>query len=275
MLGDYGTLVEEGVWDFEPQLFAGRIDNENRHWGVAQIAYGLTDSLELQVVPTVMRNDNLLGHSQHLGDTAAFIGYQLFKSETEEKSTYLKFALGEIFPTGRYRQLNETLDELQATGEGAYQTVLSLNFQHQVLLSPDHRLNTYITSDLAIPQKTQLIGVSRYGGASNTRGHLLPGNLLDVDVSFEYEFSYPWIVVMSTHYIHRSKTSFSGNAGTGEDGNPATVGLNSTDIFSFIPSLEYSAGHDLAFLAGYWFSVGTSKEERISMLTLMVSYTLR
>lgn len=275
MLGDYGTLVEKGVWDFEPQLFSGRIDNENRQWGVAQIAYGLTDSIELQVIPTVMRNDNLTGHSQHLGDSAALIGYQLFKNESEKESTYLKFAIGEIFPTGRYRQLSETVGEIQATGEGAYQTVLALNFQHQVLLSPDHRLNTYITSDLAIPQKTQLIGVNRYGGASNTNGHLLPGRLLDLDVSFEYEINYPWIVVMSTHYIHRSKTSFSGVPGTEEGGSPATVGVKSTDIFSFIPSVEYSMGHDVSFLAGYWFSVGTSKEERIRMLTLMVSYTLR
>lgn len=51
-----------------------------------------------------------------------------------------------------------------------------------------------------------------------------------------------------------NKSPFSGRKGVDKQGNPASVGLPSSEQFSFAPAIEYNFTENFGIITGVWLS---------------------
>jgi hypothetical protein len=274
LMADTGITVDKGDTDIETRLFYSKFDDKNQWLGLIQITQGITSSVDFQVMPSLIKNsaDN---HSRtNSGDTLAALGFQLVRQKSMSDGYSIKLDVGQIIPTGNYRHFDEETSRVEAMSEGVFQTVLAINYLKQMKLANNHILNTYVTSDLLLPQKTALRGFNRYGGTANTHGTIRPGNLIDVDMALEYQLHGNIIGVIEGLYTWRGKSSFSGFAGSNENGIVEAPVENASSVFSLAPAIEYSFNKYIAVVAGLWFSVGANKENTFRSAQLTISYTL-
>lgn len=266
LIAPVGTVVPRG--DFEIRSFVfmrvntGFYDND---WGIhsrhnfysfnPQVValFGLTEWMDLQISPQFFWNTTH-GHSAiHVGDFPLALDFQAYPAD---KSWFpgVKITVQESFPIGKYKNLGTTLDEVDASGNGSYETTFNVLFYKIYHIRDLTFLSTTVSMGYTWASDVHLSGFNAYGGGYGTHGHLSPGNFFTGLFSFEYSFDRNWVFAMDTVYIHTGATHFSGTAGTNPSGGPATVGNLSSDTINFSPSVEYNFSKDFGICAGCYFS---------------------
>lgn len=217
------------------------------------LTYGLADRVDAQFNVPYAQNNTQGVSNRHLGDVASTLGFQLFR-QGDDAWFDLRLTVQEIFPTGRFDDLNPTNQGADGTGVGSYQTGVAMNFQRLHLFGNHHYRERFVIN-YVYATTAKIRGASVYGGNFSTRGVIDPGNLFSVDYAGEFELTRHWVLVMEAFYFYHSHRSFKGFPGIDEDGNLLDLTLGSTAVMSLAPAIEYNISENYGIIAGIWFPI--------------------
>ncbi len=238
----------------------------NKNWNVDDIPnfysltpqfygyFGLTSWMDIQIVPQFAVNWTDGARSAGFGDLYAALDIQLYPSDGEGWFPGILFSVGELFPTGKYQRLDPDKLLTDQTGYGSFVTYLSLIFFKVYHIYNSHFLSFNLTGEFGIPSSTSVHGLNAYGGGLDTNGHVKPGDTFTAICSFEYSLNQNWSLALDSLWSHENLTSFSGDPGTDDAGDPAEVGFPSAETLSFCPGIEYGFSENLGIVGGCWFS---------------------
>jgi hypothetical protein len=187
------------------------------------------------------------------GDMSANIGIGLLEETLYRPALLL--SIQEIFPTGKYNQLQPQNDGLDAFGGGAFKTQVSLNIAKVVWWLLKHPINFRASMSYTFPSIAKVKGFHAYGGGYNTDGKIHTPNAFAFDGAFEYSFTQRWVLACDFVYNYSAKTTFVGKKGKDPFGNIASNGAPFKDSISLAPALEYNPSPNLGILGGVWFTV--------------------
>ncbi len=249
-------------------------------------SYGLTDEFDVQVETMLIKNSTQGKSTETLGDSSVQLGYQLVNSNTYRPDVRLTVA--EIFPTGRFDNLNPAKDGTDATGMGSYQTAIGLNIEKSSRFSSQHTLKTTISIADIYSAEVSIKGISTYGGNKNTQARIQPGNMFVFDLAGQLSITKNWVAVLegyfqyiaSSRYKGRFRPDFSGGGqhpvvrrlhglfpsqhNIGQQG----LGNGNVDMLSLAPGIEYNFSANYGLIMGTWFTTAGKNTPRFSALLL-------
>lgn len=249
------------LYAFYTDTFAAFDNNWNRfditdiHTGQINpiLTYGLADNFDVQLNLPYAQNRTEGINNRHLGDVAVNLGMQLFRQD-KNQFTDLRLTLQQIFPTGRFEDLNPTNEGTDGTGVGSYQTSIGLNFQHLFLFGNYHYRQRF-TLNYVVAQPVHIRGVSVYGSNDQTHGTIKPGNLTGIDIAGELEVSRHWVLVMEAFYFYRTPLAFEGFAGFDDNGNLLDLTQGRIAAITIAPAIEYNFSAHYGIIAGVWLPI--------------------
>ena len=221
--------------------------------GSANIQTGLTDNLDVNVTIASEGNWQSNHHGGGFGDMSVVGGFLIYKQTRYVPA--MKFTISEIFPTGKYKNLNSNGLNLDGVGAGAYSTQFGLGFAKVVLWTTQHPMNLRCFFGYQLSTVVNVKGFNVYGGGTGCSGRVHPGNIFSTDFGYEISLSQSWVAAIDVVYSMTKSTKFHGNPGTRSDGSAASVGTGYSDNLSLAPALEYNWNPNLGLIAGAWFSV--------------------
>jgi len=258
--------VPPGHFNVQPYLFFisnFAQFNGNRHsvnitdlWQIKAaliLQAGLTDLLDISVIPQGLHNMQGSKSATNFGDTQVVFGLQMMKEQPYRPA--VRFTIGEVFPTGKYNKLTSGKAGVQATGAGSYATTVSLNFSKVIWWLSTHPIATRASFNYTVPTMVHVQGFNAYGGGFNTRGKIHPGNTIAIDTSIEFSFTLNWVLAVDLAYTYQNHSTFSGHKGRTAAGATASVGAPSNDSLSCAPAIEYNPTPHMGFLFGGWFTI--------------------
>ncbi len=214
--------------------------------------FGVTDWLNVTVVPQYVHNNQAGQHAGHWGDTPVALGFGILSEKPYRPAVLI--GVKESFPTGKYQKLDSHKGAVDATGAGSFETSVNLNISKVVWWLTTHPMSFRSSVNYTVPAKVHVRGINAYGGGSGTSGTVKPGNSFALDLGYEYSFTQRWVAALDVVYNYSWKTTFSGNPGVTAAG-PAAVGSPFNEQLSLAPAIEYNPNPNLGFIAGCWFSV--------------------
>ena len=215
---------------------------------------GLTDFMDLQIIPQFIWNIKDGKQSFRFGDLAVYLGFQVMNEELHTWKPSLRLTLQEVFPTGHYDHLDPEMLGTDASGSGSFQSGVGFNFQKLFILM-DHFLRCRLSLIAAFPAKVKVEGYNSFGGGHGTSGKYNLGNRYTGIFSFEYAMTQNWVLAMDTQFVWQGKNKFSGNPGVTATGATASNGSDPLSQISLAPALEYNWSEKVGIIAGAWFSV--------------------
>src|SRR5207249_1786766 len=87
--------------------------------------------------------------AQEWGDTTGTFGFQLAKQDKCRAS--LRLTVGESFPTGKYQHLSPHKHGIDATGSGAFETIVGFNVSKIVFWQKLHPMNLRSSISYVMP----------------------------------------------------------------------------------------------------------------------------
>jgi hypothetical protein len=200
--GDYNDLFN---FNTLPSATTKEID--------ARLNYGLTKNTEMQAFVTYLNNKTQGRQAGNLGDTTLTVSAQLSRQDTRKWPPSFKVMFRQLFPTGRYDQLNPSLFATDATGQGSYLSMFSLNMEHVINLGGQHNLVTFATVNATLASPMSLKGHSIYGGGAETSGTLWPGNSIAFNLAGGYSPNQHWMLMLETYIYAQQASKFHGEIG--------------------------------------------------------------
>lgn len=236
---------------------------------VAQV--GITKWMDFTVIPQGFFRWEKGHFADNFGDLPIQFGFQL-ATETPYVPS-IRLIIGEQFPTGKYQHLNPNKLGLDATGEGAYQTIVGLNVSKVFWWLPLHPVAVRFASTYNIPDnRVNVHGFNAFGGAHHTDGKIKVGNTLNLDLGVEVSLTQKWVFATDVAYTYSNKSTFTGKPGELEPGVPAANGVPSSEQLSLAPAIEYNINDVSGFIGGVWFSV--TGRNSANFASLVLSYTV-
>lgn len=266
LLAPSGNVVPLGSFNVEPYLFCSYfVGTYDLGWQTHErptfssyalnvpIQFGIAPRVDFSISPTVFMNRTQGKHAWGFGDLILATGIQLVKEGKNYPS--LKLALQELFPTGKYRNLDPALYFTDGIGGGSFVSSIALVFGKFLILRDTHDVNIRFTAAYSISSPVFLKGLSVYGGAFNTRGTYYPPLLATLDLGLEYSLTKNWALALDVLYNYAGRTKFRGKNG---EALVSSVGGLLTEVSSQIslaPAIEYNWSQSIGIIAGAWFSI--------------------
>lgn len=238
-----------------------------------QLFAGLTPWCDIHIVPQFIYNTSSSEHFVYPGDLILGLDIQLLNVDATPYFPGIKFAIREIFPTGKYERLSVRKLLTDVTGKGTYATELDLILYKLLHLSQLHWLSINLSAAYRINTPIEVHGFNTYGGGFGTKGKVLPGNLFQGICGFEFTLNQRLGIALDTMYVHTERNEFYGTPGISLNGTVATVGNPSSDQLSLAPAIEYNWSSNLGMIAGYWFSIWERNQSKFQSGVLNVKYT--
>lgn len=224
-------------------------------WAYIGITNYLQFEFQVAETTTFFKGKN----TTHFGPTVAGLGFQFMWDEKGTPKPNLRIDILETFPTGKHQNLSPYFETNDATGNGSYETSFVFVVQKNFWTIPNHAFNINASLAYTYLHKTNVHGLNVYGGATNTRGKVWPGDTLIFTLSSEYLFiqtkDFELGLALDTQYTHTLRTKFHGFSGTNSDGSKALITHKSKDLFSILPALEIAFSPNLAVYIGAFFSI--------------------
>lgn len=220
------------------------------------ITHGFTDWMDVQVVVPYVWNSTLGRHYNRVADVSATIGLQVLEQKKHHWIPDLRFAVQEIFPTGRFEFLNPAAAGTDSTGLGAYGTQLALNFQHLTEFKNNHFLRTRLSLTRLYTGPVKVHGLNSFGGTENTIGTINTDEENDADLAFEFSITPHWVAVMEGYVSAGQATRFEGLIDASDlGGPPVTIASGAYFEEALAPAIEYNFNANIGLIAGVWFPI--------------------
>ena len=231
---------------------------------------GITKWLDVTTVPQGFFRWQQDRYGQGFGDLPLQFVFKIYQETPYIPS--IRFILGEIFPTGSYKNLNPSRAGLDSTGGGVYSTTFGLNFSKVFWQVPLHPIATRLSTQYVQPNcKAYVTGLNSYGGGNDTDGNVAVGAGFSADLGIEVSITQKIVFATDLVYSCNTKSTFSGNPGFDDTGLPFFVGVPSSDQLSLAPAIEYNVSSTGGFIGGVWFTLtGRNSSDFVS---LVLSYT--
>ena len=271
---NYGVYDIDYVFEPLPYATTGEID--------LTLNYGITSNTEFQIFLTYLDNATEGQKSSNLGDTMLTIATQLTLQNDKKWPPNIKLFYRQLFPTGRYDNLNGNLLGTDATGQGSYLSSLAMNMEHVSEIFPGKYLVGFATVTFTYAPKIRLNSYNIYGGGEDTSGSMWPGNSMAFNLAFEYCPSQHWGFILESYIYSQKASKFDGDSGTVTERfnyssilrhrrfagiifnrlRPSSLNFGSEDyighgniaLFSFAPAVDYSFTKNVSLTMGCWFS---------------------
>lgn len=236
------------------------------------LSYGLTNWMDITLsVPYDFKERQ--GRSFNgIGDTGIVFGFQALRSKAGSWLPNLRLTIEELFPSGRYENLDPNNLGVDAIGAGSYQTSFGADFQQLHQFENEKYLSTRLALLYTIPNSTHVNGFNSYGGGFDTNGTVDPGNVFSTDLGFEYTLTQNWVPAFDVLYTNSRSTHFNGVTGVATTGLPAINTVPSGDQISLAPALEYNFSAKLGIIGGVWFSVYGKNSEKFTSSVVALNY---
>jgi hypothetical protein len=219
-----------------------------------QAKVGITSWMDCQFYPQVQYNNSQGYHSTNVGDMPIGFNFQLLTSKVENPWPSMKLTIKGNVPFGKYDKLNPTHFRTDSMGSGCWFPGTTLVIGKLVNPYASHYLDLRFAVNYQVGVPVQVKGYNTYGGATDTAGTVLPGNLLGVNFAIQYSFTQQFAFAADLIYNHTNQNRFSGNPGTTSTGTPAKMTRPSTEQWSVAPALEYNWSKNLGIIGGVWFT---------------------
>ena len=268
LLAPAGHTVPAGHSVFEPYIFStvskGAFNNDWHliHTPTFQsdtlniiFTHGFTDKIDVQFILPYQYNRALGASYQHVGDTVFTVGYQAIEQKNSRWIPNLRITVQEVIPSGKFSSLSPINNGTDASGFGAYQTGVALNFQHLLQLTEINYLRTRLSIAYLYAGSVNVNGNTVFGGNESTSGKVNPGDQISADIAAEITLSQHWVGVLEGYFANRSRTTFVGTPGIDFFGNVPTVGQLETDQITLAPAIEYNFNEHVGVIGGYWWSL--------------------
>lgn len=181
--------------------------------------YGLTSNMDFGLYLTYLKNQTEAVSSSGIADTELEIGYQVLTQGNSNYRPNFRIGISQLLPIGRYSQLNPNLYATDATGVGAYQTSVGLNFDLLTQFKgTSHYLKASGSVTATLTPTTKIRGLNVYGGDTNTSGYINPGSAIALDLAAEYTLTQNWVGVIESYIMAQKASVFTGVIGD----NPAS-----------------------------------------------------
>lgn len=268
LLSTRGTSLGKGHTVVEPYVYYtqyGGLYNDN--WRLQSATnsrsltqqtyfiYGLTDAVDIEIAPQWIGNYARGDSSSGFGDLPLQVGIQVWRSPAQSLMPDVRIWVQEIFPTGRYSDLNSEAADLERTGGGSYATTFGIAVQKTIPFGGEHVLRYRLNATYGIYSSVGVQGFNAYGGGFGTTGRITPGAVSTVTIAGEYSLTRQLILALDVGFQSVNATQFSGAPGVDTQGQPASVGRGSSNLITIAPALEYSWNRHVGMLAGPWMSV--------------------
>jgi len=235
--------------------------------------FGLTPWMDINIVPQFFVNSTRGKTSTRFGDFSAALDFQVYPNTYDFWFPGIKFAVREVFPTGSFQRLDANNFNTDDTGAGTFGTAFNLVLYKVYHFIGHHFMSMTLSGSYQINSPVHVHGLNTYGGADDTDGRVMPGNILQLIASFEFTLSQNWVFAIDNVYTHQDVSQFCGNPGTASDGTPAIVGLPSSEQISFAPAIEYNFSATLGIIAGCWFTAAGRNSARFASGVIECIYT--
>ncbi|MFT4060298.1 MAG: hypothetical protein QM652_12215 [Legionella sp.] len=235
------------------------------------LTHGFTDWLDVQLsVPYTFNSTRGIDYNR-LTDTSLALGIQILEQKHSKWIPDLRLLILEVFPTGKYNELNPALYGTDATGLGSYRTLIGLNLQFLKEIYESHYLRTRLFLSSLISSSVYISGISSFGGSVHTRGTVNPGIEDNIDLAFEYTLTQHWVAVMEGYYSEGQATRFNGILDILNDDEQPTVGAKQYYEFGLAPALEYNFNAHVGVIGGVWFPVQGKNTSRFMSYVLAIN----
>lgn len=157
-------------------------------------------------------------------------------------------------PIGKYDHLKPENKGTDAIGAGSWMPTAFISMSKIWQVQTLHYLEARLMIRYQVGTAVKVKGLNSYGGTSNTKGYVYPGNETAVDAALQYNLNQRWGVSCDLFYSYGNKTRFSGDPGVLPDGTPAQMIIPSGEKWSLAPAVQYNWSKNIGIISGVWFS---------------------
>lgn len=286
LIASDGSNLAPGFVNVQPYLFFKDTYGEyNKAWGhhsnpstftfKAEMYFqtGITKWLDVAIIANSFFKEKEGKTAFDVGDTSVEFGLQLLRGKDLTAIPYVRLIIEEVFPTGKYNNLNPTKEGIDATGSGSYETIFNLIFQKTVFWFTNHPIRWRTNAAYTYSTKVSVKNFNVYGGGFGTRGKVAPGGVITGILAFEFSFNQRWVFAMDTVYVYARKTTFKGTPGLTSEGTAASNSTGSSDTTSLAPVLEYNFNENFGILAGSHFTIRKRNATKFTSGIISATYT--
>lgn len=238
-----------------------------------QIYLGLTSFCDLSITPQFCFGFSKNGWSANFCDLPVGLDFQMLPPDYTPFFPGIKFSVKEIFPTGNYNHLKPSLAKQSRSGDGAFTTQFELVFYKLFHLFEKKYLSINCSGLYALSQPVNVFGFNSYGGGFGAQGHVLPGDLFKVFLSFEYTLTNNFAITLDNVYKYQGQSSFFGKNGISFQGVFNKTGSSSKEEFSMAPAIAYNKNRNLSIVTGVWLPLYRKNSEKFLSWIFNVQYT--
>ncbi len=251
-----------GHINLEPYVFVNNnVGHYNNHWHIHRFSKaedsvnmqyymqcGISDFMDITMVPQVFYNHTGSRNNWEYGDLYMGTGFQLYRSRFDSWLPSIKLGIGEIFPTGKYDNLDFSQLGTDVGGGGSFGTIARIVIGDLWYFGGHHFLALRWNNSVAYFTKVQVKGSNAYGGDNTTNGTVEPGVAFNSILSGEFTLAKHWALALDIDFVYTAPTKFTGTT-------LAFVGRNhSSFLLSFAPALEYNLNQNMGIIGGLWIT---------------------
>ena len=234
-------VIQYGAYNREGAL--GASSHSNTFGSLTYFIYGLTDRLNVGVIPTfgfATTSNAPSSSGVGFGDVALLAQYRIAQYRVGSWVPMTSINVQQSFPTGTYDRLGKNPND--GFGTGAHTTTLSLYTQSYFWMRNGRILRARFNASQAFSSSASVDGVSVYGTGAGFHGSAKPGNAFTFDVAGEYSITRKWVFALDAVYHHAASTQ--------------VIGVNSvtnsgpSDAYELAPALEYNWSPNVGVLFG-------------------------
>lgn len=161
-------------------------------WGVRPLfdfQVGFNNVVGMELIGSVVTNFSRGESYTYFEDTIFRCGFQI---STDKKDSWIpdfRMLFQETFPTGNYQKLNSKKKRTDITGQGSFQSGIQMVFQKLFRAEKKHPFRLRGSAGYFIPAAVSVSGLNYYGGDSNTKGKVYPGQYFSGFLYGEYALS--------------------------------------------------------------------------------------
>lgn len=214
---------------------------------------GLTTFADCQFLVQTVSNFKGSSSSTHMGDSEALLGLQASKDIKHTLKPDIRIIFTEIFPTGKFQNLNPSNLGTDISGEGSYQTGVGTFIQKIFFPKPTHPIRLRLNFIYTFPSDFSAHGFHAYGGGPHVKDRIELGQSLIAIFSSEYSLTQNWVLAGDLLYTHTQQGKVVREQPLNQKGR--VFSLPTSDQLSLAPAIEYNFSKKFGVLGGVWFTV--------------------
>ncbi|MCH9617121.1 MAG: hypothetical protein SP4CHLAM5_04730 [Chlamydiia bacterium] len=261
--------VSKGHFNFEPYVYftdSTGFYNSRGHVhrsgtqpkainSVELLQLGINDWIDLNLYPQFTYNYGVGERTRiGMGDLSISPTFQLWRDDPKFHMTTCKIGLTQLFPCGKFENLDPSYNGTDGLGEGGWSTTLFVAMSREFHLRKENFIVARAAISTIFFSPLDVHGLNFHGGDATTNGTLERGISVVVDLAFEITLSLHWALALDMENVYSTGSTFKGT--TIEPVGRPEPGY----LLSFAPAIEYNFTKNVGLIAGVWMSAYGAEE---------------